>query len=275
MNDQSYPYQILPFQFKRFPHSQVLLVNSVGEFIFIGSKTFQDLINYNIQTQSRIFLDLKGKHFLTDSELSPVVDLLATKYRTKKAFLTNFTALHMIVVTLRCNHACRYCHASSEPYENTAWDMDWETARRVVEMIFMSPSPEIKIEFQGGEPLLNWDIVKGIVEYAKALNGKAKKRLEIVVCTNLTLITQDMLEYMKLHDILVSTSLDGPKDIHDKNRLLRKGDSSYDLFTKKLKLTQEFLGHDRVSALMTTSQQSLNRMGDVVDESWGMSLMNI
>lgn len=266
MNTQLFPYEILPLQFMRMPRGEVILVNSAGEFIFLNADAFEAFVSHKMNCDSEIFLDLKGKHFVTDTELAPIVDLLATKYRTKKAFLKNFTALHMVVITLRCNHCCRYCHASSESPESTQWDMSPSIARKVVDMIFQSPSPEIKIEFQGGEPLLNWRAVKEIVEYAEKLNESASKRLEFVICTNLTLMTEEIVHYLKNHNVLISTSLDGPKDLHDKNRILRKGESSYDLFAEKLAMMQEIMGKEHVSALMTTTKHSLQRIREVVDE---------
>jgi len=267
MSNYPPPYFLFPFQFSRINEKdEVLLVNEVGEFKFVKSEIFNKLINYSLDTNSQIFLDLKGKHFVTDTEIYPVVDLLATKYRTKKAFLRNFTTLHMVVVTLRCNGCCRYCHASSEPPEQLQWDMTPSIARKVVNTIFQSPAPAIKIEFQGGEPLLNWEVVKGIVQYAELLNKRAHKKLEFVLCTNLILINEDILSFMKRHNIMLSTSLDGPKDIHDKNRILRNGESSYDKFIEKLRLSQKILGQENISALMTTSKANIKRLKEVVDE---------
>lgn len=266
MNKASFPYLILPFRFERTPEHDLLLVNEVGEFMFLNSPNFEDFVSYRIDTDSQAFLDLKGKHFATDTDLVPIIELLATKYRTKKSFLRNSTALHMMVITVRCNHCCKYCHASSEHPEHTDWDMTPSIAKRVVDMVFMTPSPVVKIEFQGGEPLLNWKTIQETVEYAEDVNKKAKKQLEFVLCTNLSLMDEDILSFMKNHNILVSTSLDGPKDLHDKNRILRKGGSSYEVSVKKLTLTRKILGEDRVSALMTTSKENLDRMTDVVDE---------
>jgi len=262
----STPYLILPFRFIRVTGSEVLLVNEAGEFLFLNPDTFEDFINYRLDTGSECFLNLKGKHFATDTEIAPVIDLLSTKYRTKKGFLRNFTTLHMIVITLRCNHKCRYCQASSEPPENMQWDMSPAVARKVVDIIFQTPSPSVKIEFQGGEPLLNLEAVKEIVEYAKLINKRSQKGLELVICTNLTLIDEETLQFLKKHNILISTTLDGPKYLHDRNRILRNGGSSYDLVIKNLQLAQEILGKDRVSALMTASKDSLYHLRDVVDE---------
>jgi His-Xaa-Ser system radical SAM maturase HxsB len=144
--------------------------------------------------------------------------------------------------------------------------MSIETSKKVVEMIFRSPSPAIKIEFQGGEPLLNFEVVHEIIKYAEKVNKRMHKKLSFVLCTNLTLVTRDILYFLKKHNVMVSTSLDGPKNIHDANRILRNGRSSYDKFIEKLELTQKYLGKDRVSALMTITKDNINELNQVIDE---------
>ncbi len=190
-------YTLMPFRFSPFPGNRMLVVNEVGEFIFLDRETFERLVSYDLDPGSGIFLDLKGKHFVTDTAVTPVIDLLATKYRTKREFLKSFTGLHMVVVTLRCNQRCNYCHASSQPADQQRWDMSPETAINVVHKIMESPSELIKIEFQGGEPLLNFEVVKTIVREAKRLNRKKKKNLYFVICTNLTLIDGPTLAYSR------------------------------------------------------------------------------
>lgn len=260
------PYTIMPFKYSQFDANDYLLVNEVGEFLFLDKENFSLFVQHKLKTSSEIFIDLKSKHFTTDTAIEPIIELLATKYRTKKAFLRNFTALHMVVMTVRCNHRCKYCHASSEDTQATGWDMTPEVARKVVDTIFQSPSPSIKIEFQGGEPLLNWKTIQEIVNYARKLNKSYRKRLEFVICTNLTLIEEEMLKFIKEHNILVSTSLDGTKELHDSNRIMRNGKSSHDCFLEKFKLTRDYLGENNASALMTTTRDNIRCLKQVVDE---------
>lgn len=269
------PYVILPIHFMRMPHEELLLANEVGEHLFINKQDFKKLIGYELDINSSIFLDLKAKHMVTDTDLEPVIEMLSIKYRTKKSFLLNFTTLHMVVTTARCNHKCLYCHASSEEADARKWDMTQETARKVTEIIFQTPSPNVKIEFQGGESLLNWDAVTTIVESAEKKNKKAGKNLSFVLCTNLTLMDKKKLKYIRDHDILISTSLDGPKDLHDGKRILRDGNSSYKLFCEKLELTRNSIGHDKVSALMTIHHDSLDRIEQVIDEYIDKGFRNI
>jgi His-Xaa-Ser system radical SAM maturase HxsB len=126
-----------------------------------------------------------------------------------------------------------------------------------------SPSPQIKIEFQGGEPLLNFPLIQRIVLEAK--KRKADKDLAFVIATNLAVINPDILEFCRQHDIFISTSLDGPRDLHNTNRP-RPGHDSYERAIEGIRITRKFLGTDRVSALMTTTQASLNRVTEIVDE---------
>jgi len=125
-------YQLLPFRFLRLNDDKYLVVNEVGEHLFLTGEQFSDLTSYGLSPTSETFLDLKAKHFLTDTELAPVIEMLAVKYRTKKAFLYNFTSLHMVVPTLRCNSNCIYCQVSKKDLMAVGFDMDKPTARRTV-----------------------------------------------------------------------------------------------------------------------------------------------
>jgi His-Xaa-Ser system radical SAM maturase HxsB len=258
-------YTLFPFRFMRFG-KEILLVNEVGEFIFISEDEFSKLQNYQIDTKSKIFLDLKSKHIVTDSDLTPPIYLLATKYRTKKSFLNDFTALHIFIITLRCNQKCKYCQANSEDEGRTEFDMDIDTARKCVDLVFKSPSPAVKIEFQGGEPLLNFETVRYVVQYGEKINKLHHKRLEFVICTNLLALNSDILKFLEEHDIWISTSLDGPKELHDINRITRKGAGTYDIVTKNIKWAKEKIGNHLVDALIVTTKDNVNRLNEVIDE---------
>ena len=93
-----------------------------------------------------------------------------------------------------------------------------------------------------------------------------KRNLEFVACTNLYALTEEHLKDIKEHKIMLSTSLDGPKQLHDLHRCLRKDGSSYDTFVEKLKLARDALGYDSVNALMTTSADSLSQVERIIDE---------
>jgi sulfatase maturation enzyme AslB (radical SAM superfamily) len=136
----------------------------VGEYYLTDRTTLHRFIQKELDRNDPAFAPLRARHFFyEDGETSPL-HLLATKYRTKQAPLADFTGLHMIVPTLRCNTSCTYCQVSHKNTSASACDMTNETADRAVDFMFKSPSSHLKLEFQGGEPLLNFDMVRYIVE---------------------------------------------------------------------------------------------------------------
>jgi len=258
-------YQILPFRFDRL-NENIFLSNEVGEFLYLSSEDFQRLIEHKLLPEDDAYKNLKSKQIIADNNIDSIVEMLATKYRTKKNFLTEFTALHMVVASLRCNSNCSYCQVSKKDLTDISFDMNKKTAKKVVEKIFESPSPNIKIEFQGGEPLLNFGIIKYIIEKAEWINLLKKKNLEFVICTNLTSIDDKMLKWLKGHRIYISTSIDGPKELHNLNRPLYNIENSYDLVIEKINLCRKYLGYDSVSALMTTTSYTINHFPEIIDK---------
>jgi sulfatase maturation enzyme AslB (radical SAM superfamily) len=94
--------------------------------------------------------------------------------------------------------------------------------------------------------------------------GQASRRSQRSA-SNLALLDDAILAFCKTNEILLSTSLDGPADLHNRNRP-RPGGNSYELAIKGIKAAQQALGKDRVSALMTTTEPSLDRIEDIIDE---------
>ncbi len=264
-------YSLLPFKFTRLDASKVLLTNDLGEFEILRSEVFDDLVNKFLETTSETYFNLRSKFFLTDSRGASHLRVMASKYRTKKSFLEGFTKLHIFVVSLRCDHSCPYCQVSRQSEDRTRYDMSPEAAHRAVDLMLKAPSKSVTCEFQGGEALLNFERVRDIVEYAKEKNQTIGKSINFVVCTNLSTLNDAHLEFFEKHDINVSTSLDGPAFLHDKNRPFSKG-SSHAVTETNIRRCQEALGHQRVSALMTTTKESLKHPKEIVDEYVRMQL---
>ena len=108
-------YHLLPFRFLRLDDTQELLVNEAGEFVAVPEGTAKTLIRKQLVRGSDLYSTFKAKHFIADNSSSPLLDILATKYRTKFSFVEGFTKLHIFVVTLRCDHSCHYCQVSRKP----------------------------------------------------------------------------------------------------------------------------------------------------------------
>ncbi|MFI3328303.1 MAG: His-Xaa-Ser system radical SAM maturase HxsB [Rikenellaceae bacterium] len=269
-------YQLLPFRFERFNADEYLLTNEVGEFIFLNNSDFKDLVDNNLDVESDLFYDIESKQIATTDSVESVVRMLATKFRTKKSILRDFTSLHMVVPTLRCNSSCIYCQVARKNMDDHSADMSKQTAKQIVKTIFESPSPCIKIEFQGGDPSTDFDMVKYIIEEAEWTNLLKKRNLGFVICTNLCLLTEDMVKYLKEHNCEISTSLDGPADLHNTNRPLQDKAMTHEVFEQRLAMIRDVWGEaECVSALMTTSKYSLGRFKEIVDEYVRLGFNNI
>lgn len=258
-------YRLLPLQFDQLDADRSVLTNMVGEFHVLARPTLDRFLAHNLSDSDPAYDELKAKHFLLDDDSNVAIDLLALKTRTKCRRLADFTGLHLFVLTLRCEHSCPYCQVSRQNDDQHRFDMTHETAEKALALVFRSPSPNIKIEFQGGEPLLHFDLLQHIVERAEQYNQQAGKNLAFVIATNLAVLTDDMLAFCRAHRIHISTSLDGPADLHNHNRP-RPGGDSHQRAMAGIRRVRDVLGRDQISAVMTTTAASLGRARDIIDE---------
>ena len=258
-------YSLLPFRFLRLDATRYVATNVAGEYYILDRASLQDLVHKRLASDSDLYADLKAKHFLIDGDSQVALELLALKYRTKMALVSNFTGLHIFVVTLRCDHTCEYCQVSRQTEDRQAFDMTEATALKALDFVFQSPNPYLKIEFQGGESLLNFELIQFVVREAKRRNETEKRQLEFVIATNLSPLTDEMLAFCQEEHIFLSTSLDGPADLHNLNRF-KKGRDSYQRTIAGMEKARAVLGPHQVSALMTTTVRSLPRVREIIDE---------
>jgi His-Xaa-Ser system radical SAM maturase HxsB len=200
-------------------------------------------------------------------------DRVAQMYKERFHYLFNGITLHIVVPTLRCNLKCVYCGASSVPLNAKGFDMDEKTAKAVVDFMFQTPSKFFTIEFQGGEPLVNFPIVQYIIEYAKKKNEskicegelwRGKKSLTFRLVSNLTLMNTDILDYLVKNKVSICTSLDGPEWLHNKNRIYTKA-GSYNTVTYWIDYIKKELGL-QCNAIPTITKYSLPYAKEIVDE---------
>jgi uncharacterized protein len=263
----NFEYQLLPFRFSELDHARYVLTNVAGEYLVVNKEDVHSFANHTLPSTSATYINLRARHFLADSHSKMAPDLLAIKLRTRSERLADFTSLHIFVVTLRCEHSCPYCQVSRQSEDKDTFDMSIPHANASIALTMRSPAKNLKIEFQGGESLLNFELIRHVVIEAKRVNAIAAepKHLGFVIATNLAVITDDILSFCKLHDIVISTSLDGPKELHNKNRP-RPGHDSYERAVAGIDRARNYLGRDKVSALMTTTEAGLNQVEAIIDE---------
>jgi uncharacterized protein len=257
--------ELLPFRFARTGPGAYLVSNMVGDFVRLTSSELERLAALRVRPDEELYDKAYAAQLITRKGQRAQQQLLALRLRSRMAFLRQLTPLHIFVVTLRCEHSCPYCQVSRQSTDRARFDMSDETAERALRIALSTPSPAIKIEFQGGEPLLNFSLIEKIVVAAKTASISTGKKIEFVIASNLALLDDGILAFCKDNGVLLSTSLDGPADLHNKNRP-RPGGNSHALAVDGIRRAQEVLGHDRIGALMTTTDASLFRVEDIVDE---------
>lgn len=269
-------YNLMPINFFRLNEKRELIVNEVGDFLIVPTGSFEKIVTKKLDKNSdaKLYGDLIANFFIAEEIYSPNIDMLASRYRSKKIFLESFTGLHIFVISLRCEHTCSYCQVSRVTQNKERYDMNIGHIDKGIDIMMKSPNENLTMEFQGGEALLAFDNIKYAVEKAQELAPIYGKRINYVICTNLALITEEILLYCKENSILISASLDGPKHVHDKNRH-KPNASSYDLAIKGINLSREVLGKENVSALMTTTSHSLNYPVEIVNEYFNQGFNGI
>lgn len=256
------PIKTAPFRFRRVA-GKTLVTNDLGRHHLLDEEEFRRFVAGTLPDGSPLHARLVEDGFVRDRM---DFDRLANVWARRNRFLWQGPALHVVVVTLRCNHRCLYCHASATPFADAGTDMSEETARRVVDRIFETPNPAVTIEFQGGEPLANWPTVQFIVEYAREKNKAAGKSLWLNLVTNLSLMDEEKLDWLLKRGVNFCTSIDGPAEIHDRNRPW-SGGASHDEAVKWFKAINARTKRKtfRVDALLTVTRLTLEKPREIVD----------
>ena len=134
-----------------------------------------------------------------------------------------------------CNLNCEYCFASQGKYHGERAIMSFEVGKRALEFLIENSGNHVNLEvdFFGGEPLMNWDVVKQLVAYARQREKETGKKFRFTLTTNGVLVDDDVIEFAnrEMHNVVLS--LDGRKEIHDEFRVDYNGKGSYDKIVPK------------------------------------------
>ena len=258
---------LAPFRFREIG-GEVLLTNLLGDWVFVSKDELAALYKDEVREGSPLYDRLASRNFVR-AKLD--VAKQAERFHAGKRFLDYGPNLHAFVVTLRCNESCVYCHAARADMDQVETDMTPELAEKAVDLALQSTSPSITIEFQGGEPLVNFPVVKHVVEYALAKNRAYGKRLEFTMVSNLALMDDEKLRFLIDHKVQMCTSIDGPEALHNKQRVLAGGNAWRESvrWIKRINDAYAAMGLDpilyHVEALLTTTRALLPYPRQIVD----------
>lgn len=248
------------FNFRRYKDSY-LLTNDFGDYVFLSKEEFFRFLKNEIDDETDLYKMLLQKQFIIPSKKSEIIQQTQQDYRFAKSHLLAATSLHIFVVSNECNMRCIYCQARNEE-THIRGVMNKEVARRAVDIALQSPEKNLNFEFQGGEPLVNFEIIKYIVEYSQ--QKRSYHNINYSIVSNLSLITDDILDFCSENQVGISTSLDGPEIVHNSNRPFIDGSGTLMIVKDRIKKVRE--RDINIGAIQTTTRYSLPYAKEIIDQ---------
>ena len=140
-----------------------------------------------------------------------------------------------------CNLACKYCFAEEGEYHGRRAMMSFEVGKKALDFLVANSGSRVNLEvdFFGGEPLMNWQVVKDLVAYGRSLEEPNHKKFRFTLTTNGVLLNDDILEFANKEMANIVLSIDGRKEVHDYMRPFRGGQGSYDGIVPKFQKVAE------------------------------------
>lgn len=263
----------MPFNFDRLSNGKVFISNLAGFHSFVDDEELHLLADNKSppeQTTSRL---LESRLFISDDATQAVSKASLSSAFAKR--LMNELAVRpifMIVPTLRCDHTCKYCQVSRASVTADGYDLNPELIPQIVSTIKKLGTPPYKIEVQGGEPLLRFDLVQSI--YDECMSSLGSDAFEMVIATSLSILDESILSWVKGRNITFSVSLDGNEAVHNKNRILTDSQAHNKAVTGIRKITEE-LGANRVATVTTVTKELTKEPASIVDAHLSLGLIDM
>ena len=165
-----------------------------------------------------------------------------------------------------CNLACRYCFAEEGEYHGRRAMMSYEVGKKALDFLIANSGSRrnLEVDFFGGEPLMNWQVVKDLVKYGREQEKIHNKNFRFTLTTNGVLLDDEVMEFCNREMSNVVLSVDGRKEVHDYMRPFRKGAGSYDLIMPKFQKFAESRNQDNYYVRGTFTHHNLDFSKDVL-----------
>ncbi len=165
-----------------------------------------------------------------------------------------------------CNLACQYCFAEEGEYHGRRALMSLEVGKKALDFLVANSGNRVNLEvdFFGGEPLMNWRVVKDLVAYGRSLEGPNNKKFRFTLTTNGVLLDDEVMEFANREMANIVLSIDGRKEINDRMRPFRGGQGSYDVIVPKFRKVAESRGQERYYVRGTFTRNNLDFSRDVL-----------
>ena len=165
-----------------------------------------------------------------------------------------------------CNLACRYCFAEEGEYHGRRALMSYEVGKQALDFLIANSGnrKNLEVDFFGGEPLMNWKVVKDLVAYGRSQEKIHNKHFRFTLTTNGVLLNDEIMEFANKEMDNVVLSIDGRREVHDFMRPFRKGAGSYDLVVPKFQKFADSRGQKKYYARGTFTRHNLDFSKDVL-----------
>ncbi len=165
-----------------------------------------------------------------------------------------------------CNLACKYCFAEEGEYHGRRALMSLEVGKKALDFLVANSGNRVNLEvdFFGGEPLMNWQVVKDLVAYGRSLEEPNNKKFRFTLTTNGVLLDDEVMEFANKEMANIVLSIDGRKEINDRMRPFRGGQGSYDVIVPKFRKVAESRGQERYYVRGTFTRNNLDFSRDVL-----------
>lgn len=233
-------------QYKNNGYNIVLDVNS-GAVHVVDEVTYEVISLFQEKTKEEIIETLETKYGEKDiiEAIEEVTQLkedgqLFTEDIYEK-YITDFKKRKTVVKAMclhiahDCNLACKYCFAEEGEYHGRRALMSLEVGKKALDFLIENSGNRVNLEvdFFGGEPLMNWDVVKELVKYGRSREKECNKNFRFTLTTNGVLLSDEIMEFANKEMANVVLSLDGRQEVNDFNRPFRNGKGSYEVVVPK------------------------------------------
>lgn len=253
------------YRFRQLEKDAILLTVDSGEWCLVSKREFALLKAGRFAADRELTEKLLACHVLLTPENRGEYDA-HIRERWRGIFAP--PSLHIVVVTPQCNLRCIYCHAAMR--QNERGEMTEAVASEVIDKILAASGDVLTLEIQGGEPLLNFDMVKYLVSETRRRAEFIGKRVDFSTVTNFTnVLTDEKIRFLIENEVSVSTSVDGPRQVHEsnRNRVLPRG---FDILKERIgafrRIWKELRdGEPELSAMLTATRDVLDKPRETVD----------
>ena len=266
-------------QYKMGGYNIVIDVNS-GAIHVVDDLTYDMIEMYESSDKNAIFVALEEKYPSQAGDLEEawqeIQDLIASEDLFSKdnyePYITDFANRPTVVKALclhiahDCNLACKYCFAEEGEYHGKRELMSFEVGKKALDFLVANSGKRrnLEVDFFGGEPLLNFQVVKDLVAYGRSLEEKYDKNFRFTLTTNGVLLDDDIMEFANKEMGNVVLSIDGRPEIHNMMRPFPKGAESYDLIVPKFQKFADSRNQDKYYVRGTFTRNNLDFSKDVL-----------